>query len=453
MNLFGFFNPDIVLTNKIAAAFISACSAVTGAFIVKQLTGRWLISLVACCFFSFTCSSFLLGMEFQKNSFGMLFFLMFLSFLLLAEKKMLYYFPAGISLVLSLLAHKLTGMLCMVFICCYLGLLFLFTRQSADRKKWIKRILLFLLIPGLGLILLIILNGFFASPLRLIDISHLLAEFNLSGLGERFKTLLFGRLSIPEKIEYLFYHIQPFLFLPLLIGIVKSTAYSKPVKAFWCTLWLVSLILINPFLKFNWDSIAARLLIISYVPLALFSSHAIALIAEKRLIYKLVSVFLLMLMVLTVPAAVKTFHAGRYPDYRRLYPAFIQLKTEVPRGKKLIAHRGISTFIWYITGIITENFTPTGNYDRYYRVVYGLGAVHFEKYRKTGNYRKPVKIENSPYLLVQEELWQAFYQDKKDTLRFLANPMNPNRIRPPEAYYFNEDLWKEKLKNYSPSIE
>jgi len=431
LRFFAMFTQDVVFSNKIAALlFGSFNTALLYLLSIKLRINKWIAFLCGILFLSSYTQNFL-GFELQKNNISMTFFLTFLFFFYTSFSNKKYIICTFLFFILTLLTHKLMGALAVLFLIIYFIIILIYNETL--RKKIIANKKLLLLICSSFLMIIII--TFFLSPLRIVDLKNFLSSFALySGLVNRLKKIIFVR-NIGTMIELIFLHIIPFLFIPFFKTYIKNSKNPKQQKYFLSTLFAFSLILIFPFLKFDWDSIAFRFLIINTVPCCVFIGYMVS-ISKKKLKTTLQILFLItsILLMSQIPTKIKTFHTRRYPDYKDLYSSMLKIKDYVPLDKKIIAHKGLSSFIWYITGIEGTHFTPLENLDEYYRIVYGFGVIHFEPYLETGNYEKPVEIK-MPYFLVEERLWQKFYNDKKDKIDFLKEWVNPSQVRPAHVYH------------------
>jgi hypothetical protein len=431
LRFFAMFFQDVVLSNKIACLLFGALNVIIlYLLLIKLRINKWFAFLCGILFLSSYTQNFL-GFELQKNNISMTFFLTFLLFFYTSLDNKRYIIYTFLFFVLTLLTHKLMGALAMLFLIIYFIIILIY--NETIRKKITANKKLLLLTCSSFLIIIIII--FFLSPLRLVDLKNLLSSFTLySGLVNRFKKIIFIR-NIGTMIELILLHVIPFLFIPFLKTYIKNSKNSKQQKYFATALLTFSIILIFPFLKFDWDSIAFRFLIINTIPCCIFIGY-MASISKNRLktTSKISLIIISILLMSQIPSKIKTFHTRRYPNYKDLYSSMLRIKDYVPEGKKIIAHKGLSSFIWYITGIEGTHFTPIENLEDYYRIVYGFGVIHFEPYLESGDYGKPVEIK-MPYFLVEEKLWQKFYNDKKDKVDFLKEWVNPSQVRPEHVYH------------------
>ncbi len=431
LRFFAIFSRDVVFSNKIAALLFGALNAIILYLLLIRLNiNKWIAFLCGILFLSSYTQNFL-GFELQKNNISMSFFLFFMLFLSISLDNKKYFKYTFLFFILTLLTHKLMGALAILFLIIYFIIILIFN-QNLRKKITANRKLLLLTCSSF---LIIIIITIFLSPLRLVDLKNFLSSFTLySGIVDRFKKIIFIR-NIGTKIELILLHVIPFLFIPFLRAFLKNPEIRKQQKYFLTALLFFSFILIFPFLKFDWDFIAFRFLIINTVPCCIFIGSIVS-ISKKRL-KKTSQIFLIITSILLmsqIPSQIKTFHTRRYPNYSNLYSSMLKVKDYVPADKKIIAHKGLSSFIWYITGIEGTHFTPVENLDEYYRIVYGFGIIHFEPYLASGEYEKPVEIK-MPYFLVEERLWQNFYNDKKDKVDFLKEWVNPSQPRPAHVYH------------------
>jgi len=425
------FTQDVVLSNKIACLLFGALNVIIlYLLLIKLRINKWAAFLCGILFISSYTQNFL-GFELQKNNISMTFFLTFMLLFYTSLDNKRYIIYTVLFFILTSLTHKLMGALAILFLIIYFIIMLIYNENLRKKITANKKLLLLICIS----FLIITIITFFLSPLRLVDLKNFLSSFTLyGGLVNRLKKIIFIR-NIGTMIELILLHIIPVLFIPFLRTYIKNSENPTQQKYFSTALLIFSLILIFPFLKFDWDSIAFRFLIINTVPCCVFIGYIVS-ISRNRL--KTTSQILLiitsLLLVSQIPSKIKTFHTRRYPNYRDLYSSMLKIKDYVPEGKKIIAHKGLSSFIWYITGIEGTHFTPLENLDEYYRIVYGFGVIHFEPYLASGEYEKPVEIK-MPYFLVEERLWQNFYNDKKDKVDFLKEWVNPSQPRPAHVYH------------------
>jgi len=431
LRFFAMFTQDVVLSNKIACLLFGALNVIIlYLLLIKLRINKWAAFLCGILFISSYTQNFL-GFELQKNNISMTFFLTFMLLFYTSLDNKRYIIYTVLFFILTSLTHKLMGALAILFLIIYFIIMLIYNENLRKKITANKKLLLL----TCSSFLIIIIITIFLSPLRLVDLKNFLSSFTLySGIVDRFKKIIFIR-NIGTKIELILLHVIPFLFIPFLRAFLKNPEIRKQQKYFLTALLFFSFILIFPFLKFDWDFIAFRFLIINTVPCCIFIGSIVS-ISKKRL-KKTSQIFLIITSILLmsqIPSQIKTFHTRRYPNYSNLYSSMLKVKDYVPADKKIIAHKGLSSFIWYITGIEGTHFTPVENLDEYYRIVYGFGIIHFEPYLASGEYEKPVEIK-MPYFLVEERLWQNFYNDKKDKVDFLKEWVNPSQPRPAHVYH------------------
>jgi hypothetical protein len=128
--------------------------------------------------------------------------------------------------------------------------------------------------------------------------------------------------------------------------------------------------------------------------------------------------------------------SAKGPNYSTFRESFSSIETYA-EGRRLIVHRGFAGFLWYEKGIRSENFLPVTETPRYLRLVYAFSPDVFEFYLEPGD-PQPIPI-NKTYTLIEEYIWQRFYQDRKK-LHFLKSEMNPFLPRPLSAFMINEEV-------------
>jgi hypothetical protein len=105
-------------------------------------------------------------------------------------------------------------------------------------------------------------------------------------------------------------------------------------------------------------------------------------------------------------------------------------------GRRIIARRGLSGFLWYEKGVRSENFIPPEEEAPYLRLVYFFSPETLEPYVRDGESR-PIALGS--YTLVEEYIWQRFYRNRQD-LRLLKSEFNPYLPRPASGFSINEEI-------------
>ncbi len=427
---------------KTGALIISSASVIPFFLILCELKISRVVSVFVSILFIFSFSHNYISTEYIKNSGGILFFLFFIYFFLRSKYNKKYIACVIVFVFLTIFSHKLMGGLCIVFICTY----FLANLIFYDKIQiFIKAGLVFIFFLIFFLFFLY-LRHFPIALLKSADLTYLIESLTLNNIPGKFNMIKNLGVSNAEKIEYLFFHLIPFAFTFFLFK--KDFRNNKSILC----IYFLSLFTIIPFINFNFTSISFRLMLISFVPCLILCAIMIDSIKypaflhpfENQILfhqknirttvikYSLMTLILASVFVYANPfEQAKLFHNGRYPDYSKYNESFSTIKYLVPAGSKIIAHKGISSFIWYVTGLEATHFQPLGENGNYYRITYGLCPLHFEDLISDVKFQKPVELQ-WPYMLVQEKLWQNYI---KANHSFLTESVyNPSEIRPPYVY-------------------
>jgi len=434
LRLFALAGGDPVFSNKIASVALTSLAALPLWLLSRKLTGSLSLAAAAALFFAFSYSQVYMSFEILKNGISLLFAAGFLySFFLLPESgaaKIL----APLFFLLGFLTHKATAGVLIVFAVVYfISLAFIERRTLRDRLT--PRVLFVVAALSLAIVLTVVFSLF---TLRVVDLGNLLAQFSARTVFSRFEMFANEVTDLKVKVELFLLHLLPLVFIPFLIKKRKDPAAGSREKAFLLSVFFTHLFLINPFLSFSWVSMSYRLILIS----VLFGAIELAVMlgmlfpARRRRLGPVAAAAVMILSAAGLPGMYTRFHTDRYPPYAELAPAVQTLPKKLPPGSGLIAHPGLSFFIWYEAGIYTEHFLPDDNAG-YWRLVYGIGPVHFRRYRTDPDYEEPQTVL-PPYFLVKEKIWRLFYRDYQGKIGLLASWQNPHEKRPPFVYRVKE---------------
>jgi hypothetical protein len=267
----------------------------------------------------------------------------------------------------------------------------------------------------LALLALILWGKFFANRMPPPDIE---APFR------RLLELSSRRLWIGERIFYPLLEISLFFLIPRTL-IRRPFA---PASIFGFLAWLF----VFPFLRFSWDGLGFRLLIMAPLFAApwLMERDLKSFSRPAALLFAAGCVFFIF-------TGARDFARHKGPDYARYERELESLET-LAAGRRIIAHRGLAGFLWFEKGIRSENFIPPAEETgRYLRLVYFLSPETFEPYIHSGE-KRPVALGGG-YTLIEEHIWQRFYQDRRD-LQFLKSELNPFLPRPASGFSINERI-------------
>ncbi|GHU05247.1 hypothetical protein FACS1894147_11240 [Spirochaetia bacterium] len=257
-------------------------------------------------------------------------------------------------------------------------------------------------------------------------IAERLSAFALSAPLHRLVQLSSNQLSIGERIFYTTMQIAAFFLLPFMV--IRKRLFFKGEFVFAAIGWLF----LFPFLHFTWDGIGFRLLILAPLMIApvLMGIELPPPIAKTA-----AGVFIAAALLFSIEAS-QNLARNKGPDYRALRKDFTSIEA-LTSGRRVIAHRGLAGFLWYEKGIRSENFLPVSEHEKYLRLVYAFSPEIFESYLQDGE-PAPITI-NRTYTLIEEYLWQRFYQDRRE-LYFLKSELNPYLSRPVSGFVINERI-------------
>jgi hypothetical protein len=262
-------------------------------------------------------------------------------------------------------------------------------------------------------------------------LSDRLSRFSLMEPLHRLRQLSTSQLLPGERIFYTLTQAGLFLFVPL--GVLRWRRFDRPGVIFACVAWLF----VFPFLRFTWDGIAFRLLLLAplmaspwLMELAGFMERG-----PRRATKALGLVFFAAAALFAAESAARMV-ALKGPDYRTYMKDFTSFEDSV-RGRRVIAHRGLAGFLWFEKGIWSENFIPSSDSGLYLRLVYAFSPEIFEPYLNAEDPR-PVRVSGT-YTLIEEYVWQRFYRDRQD-LHFLKSELNPYLPRPASGFRINPKM-------------
>jgi hypothetical protein len=274
----------------------------------------------------------------------------------------------------------------------------------------------------LVLLALVLWRKFFADRMPPLDIQ---APFH------RFLQLSGRRLWRGERIFYPLLQVSLFFLIPWTL--IRQRRPFAPASLFGFLAWLC----VFPFLRFSWDGLGFRLLIMAPLFAApwLMERELKSFFRPLASPAKWVPGLLTAGSVFFISAAIPEFVRLKGPDYARYEQELGSLET-LAGGRRVIAHRGLAGFLWFEKGIRSENFIPPEEEaGRYLRLVYFFSPETFEPYLRSGESR-PVALGGG-YTLIEEYIWQRFYHDRRD-LQFLKSELNPFLPRPESGFSINE---------------
>jgi hypothetical protein len=423
---------NLVVKNPLLSVqILSAASAAIVYFCLLYISfrgGASLYKTAAATLSVFNPAVFYLMLEFTKNSFA--FALFFLAFVFLSDEKSrftfnlndplsaLKFFSGFLFLAASVLSHRVMLIPAFCF-AAHSAAVFMWGYVRQRKLKVRKKVL----IPA-GIFLCAALSA--GAVLLKNKILERLPAFDITAPLHRMVQLNTGRLLAGERIFYIFMQIAVcFLVPPVLI---KKRQFYRPEFVF----ALIGWIFLFPFLRFSWDETGFRLLILTPLVMGPWLLKLES-PSSSGLFFRIAGiVFIAGSVLFTVESARNLRFKG--PDYTA-YARDLGSLEKPAKGRRVIAHRGLAGFLWYEKGIWSENFIAApGEEDKYLRLVYAFSPEIFEPYLAEGD-PPPVSI-NKTYTLMEEYIWQRFYQDRQG-LYFLKSELNPWLPRPGSGFVIN----------------
>jgi hypothetical protein len=261
---------------------------------------------------------------------------------------------------------------------------------------------------------LVFWRSFFSDRMPPLDIQAPLTRLlQLSG----------PRLWPGERIFYILLQVSLVFLIPWTLIRQRRPLASDSLFGFLA--WLF----VFPFLSFSWDGTGFRLLIMA----PLFAAPWL-MSQNLKFFSRGAAIFFIAGSLCFSAGAVQRLAHSKGPSYARYERELSSLET-LAAGRRLIAHRGLAGFLWFEKGIRTENFIPPAEESsRYLRLAFFFPPEIFEPYLRGG---EPRPIALGGYTLIEEYIWQRFYQDRRD-LRFLKSELNPWLPRPATGFFINE---------------
>jgi hypothetical protein len=413
-----------VLSTQVLSALSLAC--VYGCLLRLGLRrGLSFYRIAAASIAVFNPAVFYLLLEFTKNSFSLALF--FCAYLFLtcgggyaSPRKSAPRFFAGLAfLAVCALSHRVMLAPAFLFVL-HAGAAHAWGRlQSSAHKNRIFAVCAVSACAGIAVILAAADASIFdrLPPLDVYEPVHRLVQ--LSG----------NQLLATERVFYTLLQISLVFLVPYMA--IRRRRFSTPECVFALSAWLC----VFPFLRFSWDELGFRLLILAPLMAAPWLMSLGDTAKPPRGLNMSGIIFAAGGIVFTV-SAIAQLAPAKGPDYKLYEKVFAGIEN-LARGRRLIAHRGLAGFLWYEKGIRSENFIPTENPDTYLRLVYAFAPEILEPYLAPGD---PVPLAlGARYTLAEEYIWQRFYMDRQD-LHFLKSELNPWLPRPASGFLINQEV-------------
>jgi hypothetical protein len=436
LRLFSFFIPDVVAANKVAAIVLCSLAALPFFLLARRLTGSLAAAVAASLAFSLSFSQIYMTFEIVKNGVSVLFAAAALYCLARFFEGKASKAGALVFFGLAFFTHKAAAGTLIVMAAAHFAAYAWLGRKRLFRKwKPPHFVLAAFALAAIAAAVVAVLTS--AGTLRLVDVGSLFKQLTFDSFLDRFRMFAAETTNLRIKAEYFLLYAAPLAFLPFLVRRLRARDEGPAGKAFLLAAYATQWVLLNPFLYFSWVSTSYRLLLMSSLfaalELGIMLSDLAGLAARaRRAVLYASAASVIFLLSVSLPGMYRRFHTGRYPDYAGLAPAVMTLKTRLGPEDKLIAHQGLSFFIWYSTGIYTQHFLPESS-EHYYRLVYGLGPAHFARYENEPGY-EPAAVVRLPYVLVKEDVWRMFFRDYGDRLKVCRSWQNPSERRPETVY-------------------
>jgi hypothetical protein len=365
---------------------------------------------------------FYLQYEFAKNTFALA--LLLLGLLLMTRPEadepvsrgsVIWYAAGIVTLILAALSHRITALVAGLFVMhLSAGRLLPLVRKNATARH-----------VGVVVAILAAIGVVIAAVASWSQFNDRLADLAWAAPVMRIQAMAGSRLSWGERLFYLSLQIV----VPVLVPVILIRKWRPWDSG---TLFaIVGWVFVFPFLGFSWDGIGFRLLILAPIFVGLWLCAR----EPGRMGRTLGIVAIVVALGFTTETAVR-MNSSKGPDYALLARQMTGI-TDLARGRRLVAHRGLAGYLWYEHGIWTENFTPaTGDADRYSRIVYGFTPEILDRYLDPED-APAVKLPG-PYTLVAEVVWQRFYAERRD-LSFLKSELNPWLPRPVSGFAINTE--------------
>ncbi len=397
---------DIVLTNKIGVSIIFSTISIPAYFLGRRISDRF-GGIFLSAFVLSNSLIFYCAIEFVKNLFGILFLLFFLGeYVIVLRDEFDKRRIAALFLfaVLSLLSHKLTGVICLLFL--FLIALFHFKKiPTLWRAVFIS-----------GLLLAVVLSYLFAL-LNVFDFNRFAG---LDFASPQITSVSYWKEIQPASNIYIF-EILLFAISPVLVILLwpASDRYQKKLILSFLLLYFISNF---PFLKFEGKDAAFRLYMLVFIP-----SGLLILLAIKNFPRKVLVAVSILVLAFLLPS--RDFHKNRtkinYAEFRDLLP-----KITVPPNALLIAHPGFDFFYCFTARKDAFRFLPEPKHEGrpIYRLVFGIDRGYISKNKL---YTEDIVFLNENYTLMKEDSWQKIHNSMpKKMFEAYNNWRNPYTSRP-----------------------
>ncbi|TGK86928.1 hypothetical protein EHQ24_04850 [Leptospira noumeaensis] len=413
---------NIVLTNKVFVSLLVGFLFLAGYRLGVHLTSRRLISILIGLIL--VSSSFLphFSFNFIKNLGGILFFILFLTEILILEKlgnqrKPIHYIRLVFIFGMVFLSHKITAGISLCFLIPWV------LKQIRFQKLYgiYLAIGLFFVLIGLTII--------FPNLLHWEDLKTIILEESKFQFLSPFYQ--YTKLYPEFVLEQILFFLSPlfYLFTRSKLEHFQKTFYDKLVVLF----FLLSL----PIFSYTAFSFPFRMFLLIFIPGTILILPALSQIKSKWMV-TLLCVLIFPYQYFTMIRG-KEFNNQDYKLYSILLPLF-----QFPKDTLIIVHQGFDYFICYHKAGDAFHFLPEEKHKNrpIYRIVYGVSAEDYKTFLP-----KDTKIQYLPgfYSVIEERKWQEFLEKlPAESKNRILDWKNPNTHR--TNTMLRNEIFKEKNK-------
>ncbi|MCW7470452.1 hypothetical protein [Leptospira kanakyensis] len=413
---------NIVVTNKVFVSLLVGFLFLASYRLAFHLTNQVFTSILFGLIF--VSSSFLphFSFNFIKNLGGILFFILFLTEILILEKKenqkkLKNYIRLVFIFGLVFLSHKITAGISLCFLLSWIW------KQIQFQKKY--GMYLFVAIP----FLLLGLTFIFPNILHWNDIKTILLEdLNFKILSPFYQ---YTKLYPEFALEQILFFLSPWIYL------LKRSKLKNFQKSFYDKLFVLFFLLSLPIFSYTAFSFPFRMFLLIFIPGTILLLPSLTKIKSKWMV-TLLCVLILPYQYFTMNRG-KEFNNQDYKLYSILLPLF-----QFPKDTLIIVHQGFDYFICYHKAGDAFHFLPEEKHKNrpIYRIAYGVSAEDYKTFLP-----KDTKIQYLPgfYSVLEESKWQEFLEKlPAESKKRILDWKNPNTHR--TNTMLRNETFKEKNK-------
>lgn len=413
---------NIVVTNKVFVSLLVGFLFLAGYRLAVHLTNQVSTSLLFGLIL--VSSSFLphFSFNFIKNLGGILFFVLFLTEILILEKmgnqrKPIHYLRLVFIFGLVFLSHKITAGIALCFLIPWI------LKQVRFQK-------LYGIYFAIGIaILLLGLTIIFPNLLHWEDLKTILFEESKFQFLSPFYQ--YTKLYPEFALEQILFFLSPIFYL------FTRSKLEHFQKSFYDKLVVLYFLLSLPIFSYTAFSFPFRMFLLIFIPGTILIIPSLTRIKSKWMV-TLLCVLILPYQYFTMNRG-KEFNNQDYKLYSILLPLF-----QFPKDTLIIVHQGFDYFICYHKAGDAFHFLPEEKHKNrpLYRIAYGVSA---EEYKT--NLSKDTKIQYLPgfYSVLEEKHWQEFLNKiPAESKKRILDWKNPNTHR--TNTMLRNESFKEKSK-------